>query len=51
VGNPADGGPGSNYAEGDTPEFVADLILRAISDGEAQIFANDRLRQMAGASA
>src|SRR5271154_4818194 len=27
MGNPAGGGPGSNYAEGDTPEFVADLIV------------------------
>src|SRR3954447_2922137 len=26
MGNPAGGGPGSNYAEGDTPDFVADLI-------------------------
>jgi NAD(P)-dependent dehydrogenase (short-subunit alcohol dehydrogenase family) len=51
MGSPAGGGPGSNYAEGDTPEFVADLILQAISEGEAQYFANERLRQMAGASA
>jgi len=51
MGNPAGGGPSSHYAEGDTPEFVADLILKAITDGEAQVFANDRLRQMAGASA
>lgn len=49
MGNPAGGGPGSNYAEGDTPEFVADLILKAVLEGEAQYFANDRLRQMAGA--
>jgi hypothetical protein len=32
-----------------TPEFVADLILRRIEEGEAQYFANDRLRQLAGA--
>lgn len=49
MGSPAGGGPGSNYAEGDTPEFVADLILKAIMEGEAQYFANERLRQMAGA--
>ena len=49
MGNPAGGGPGSNYAAGDTPEFVADLILQAITEGEAQYFANDRLRQLAGA--
>ena len=39
MGNPAGGGPSANYAEGDTPEFVAGLILRAITDGEAQIVA------------
>ncbi len=51
MGSPAGGGPSSHYAEGDTPEFVADLILKAILEGEAQYFANDRLRQMARASA
>jgi len=51
MGNPAGGGPGSHYAEGDTPEFVAELIVKAITEGEAQYFANDRLRQLAGASA
>jgi short-subunit dehydrogenase len=48
MGNPAGGGPASSYAEGDTPEFVAELILKAIMEGEAQYFANDRLRQLAG---
>jgi short-subunit dehydrogenase len=48
MGTPAGGGPAATYANGDTPEFVADLILRAIKDGEAQIFANERLRQLAG---
>lgn len=48
MGNPAGGGPASNYAAGDTPEFVADIILQAIEEGQAQYFANDRLKQMAG---
>ena len=48
MGNPAGGGPASNYAEGDKPEFVAGLIVKAIEEGQAQYFANDRLRQMAG---
>ncbi len=48
MGNPAGGGPRSDYAQGDTPEFVAGLIVRAIEEGQAQYFANDRLRQMAG---
>ena len=42
-------GPSTNYADGDTPEFVAELIVKAIEDGGAQYFANDRLRQLAGA--
>jgi NAD(P)-dependent dehydrogenase (short-subunit alcohol dehydrogenase family) len=48
IGNPAGGGPAANYAAGDTPEFVAELILQAIEEGKAQYFANERLRQMAG---
>jgi short-subunit dehydrogenase len=51
VGSPSGGGPASNYAEGDTPEFVASLVLQAIEDGQAQYFANDRLRKMAGVAA
>lgn len=50
MGSPAGGGPPSQYATGDTPEYVADLILRAIEEGHAQYFANDRLRKMAGAA-
>jgi short-subunit dehydrogenase len=49
MGNPAGGGPAANYASGDTPEFVAGIILQAIEEGQAQYFANDRLKQMAGA--
>jgi short-subunit dehydrogenase len=48
MGNPAGGGPTATYASGDTPEFVAGIILQAIEEGQAQYFANDRLRQMAG---
>ena len=51
MGNPADGGPSSNYAEGDKPEFVAGLVLQAIEEGQAQYFANDHLRKMAGVAA
>ena len=49
MGNPAGGGPSTNYAEGDTPEFVAEIVVKAIEEGGAQYFANDRLRQLAGA--
>lgn len=48
MGNPSGGGPSSNYADGDRPEFVAGLVLQAIEEGHAQYFANDRLRKMAG---
>jgi short-subunit dehydrogenase len=48
MGSPAGGGPTANYAEGDEPEFVASLVLRAIEEGQAQYFANDHLRKMAG---
>jgi hypothetical protein len=48
MGNPLDGGPSTSYAEGDTPEFVASIVLQAIEEGQAQYFANDRLRRMAG---
>lgn len=48
MGNPKGGGPAANYADGDKPEFVADLIVKAIEEGKAQYFANDRLRQLAG---
>ena len=49
MGTPTGGGPASNYAAGDKPEFVASLILQAIEEGDAQYFANDRIRQLAGA--
>jgi short-subunit dehydrogenase len=51
MGNPAGGAPTANYADGDKPEFVAGLVLQAIEEGQAQYFANDRLRKMAGAGA
>lgn len=50
MGNPAGGGPAASYADGDRPEHVAGLILQAIDEGGAQYFANDRLRQLAGAA-
>jgi len=51
MGNVSGGGPSSDYAEGDKPEFVARLVLEAIEEGQAQYFANDRLRKMAGGAA
>ena len=49
MGNPSGGGPAANYASGDTPEFVADIILKAISEGEAQYYANEHIKKLAGA--
>src|SRR5206468_1134120 len=37
MGSPSRGGAASNYAEGDTPEFVASLVLQAIDE----IFTED----------
>ena len=51
MGKAAAGGPSTNYGDGDKPEFVAGLILQAIEEGQAQYFANDRVRKMAGATA
>ena len=51
MGNRAGSGPSANYAEGDKPEFVAGLVLKAIEEGQAQYFANDHLRKMAGVAA
>jgi short-subunit dehydrogenase len=48
MGDGGGGGPSANYADGDKPEFVAALVLQAIEEGQAQYFANDRLRKMAG---
>jgi short-subunit dehydrogenase len=50
MSNVAGGGPPATYADGDKPEFVAGLVVKAIEEGQAQYFANDRLRQMAGIS-
>ena len=42
------GGPAASYVDGDSPEFVADIIVKAIEEGEAQYFANDNLKKLAG---
>ncbi len=44
-------GPAASYATGDSAEFVAGLIVKALEDGAAQIFANDHIRGLAGAAA
>lgn len=48
LGSAGGSGPSANYGDGDKPEFVASLVLQAIEQGQAQYFANDRLRKMAG---
>lgn len=42
------GGPPSDYSKGDSPEFVAGLILQAIEQGSAQYFANEHMKSLAG---
>jgi short-subunit dehydrogenase len=41
----------ASYAAGDKPELVAGLIVKALREGEAQYFANDRIKAMAGVGA
>jgi short-subunit dehydrogenase len=48
LGDSGGDGPASSYADGDTPEFVASLILMAIEEGQGQYFANDRIKKLAG---
>lgn len=43
-----DSGPTADYSKGDTPEFVAEIIVKSIVEGGAEYFANDRLRELAG---
>lgn len=43
------GGPPADYSKGDTPEFVAELIIQAIEQGGAQYFANEHIKALAGA--
>ena len=48
MGASGQGAPSTDYSSGDSPEFVAGLIIGAIESGEAQVYANERMRQMAG---
>ncbi len=43
-------GPSANYAAGEKPEVVAAFVLQAIEEGQAQYFATDRIRKLAGAA-
>ena len=43
----AGAGPVGDYAAGDRAEFVAGLIVEAIEKGAAQVFANERIKEMA----
>jgi short-subunit dehydrogenase len=47
MGNPTGGGPVANYASGDTPERVAEFILQAIEEGEAEYYVSERIKQLA----
>lgn len=40
--------PSGAMDSGCLPEFVAELVVEAIEEGQPQYFANDRLRKMAG---
>lgn len=46
MGAPGAGGPPPDYSHGDSAEYVAQIILKAILEGEAEYFAHERMRQM-----
>ena len=37
----------ADYSLGDDPAFIADLVIKAIDEGESQYFANDRIKSLA----
>lgn len=39
-------GPVRDYTKGDSPEDVADLIVKALEEGEAEYFMHERMRTM-----
>ena len=38
--------PASDYSSGDTPEYIAEIILKALLEGEAEYFAHERMKQL-----
>jgi len=39
-------GPATDYSSGDTPEYIAEIILKALLEGEAEYFAHERMKQL-----
>lgn len=40
--------PKGDYAKGDPPGYIASLVVKAVEEGEAEYFANDHLKKLAG---
>jgi short-subunit dehydrogenase len=40
-------GPTADYSSGDTPELVAEFILKAIEEGGGEYYVSERIRQLA----
>jgi len=40
--------PKADYSKGDSPAMIAELVVKAVRDGEAEYFANDYIKKMAG---
>ncbi|HEY9690608.1 MAG TPA: SDR family oxidoreductase [Oculatellaceae cyanobacterium] len=38
--------PATDYSDGDTPEYIAQIILKALVEGEAEYFAHERMKQL-----
>ncbi len=40
--------PKADYSKGDSPAMIAELVVKAVLEGEAEYFANDYIKKMAG---
>jgi len=38
--------PATDYSSGDTPDYIAEIILKALLEGDAEYFAHERMRQL-----
>ena len=40
------GGPNARYENGDSAEYIANIILQALEEGEAEYFAHEHMRDL-----
>jgi short-subunit dehydrogenase len=46
AGQPGQNRPSADYSSGDTPEYIAQIILKALLEGEAEYFAQEYMKQL-----